>query len=916
MEELIEQQLKALINPYNDRSANKSLTVDYVKSQKAKCIALLTDRMQYMNQSSADYKEYDFLARSLLNGWLVSDINSLKTLYQTVQKLPEADGKRRRGEALLDQYKFVKADTLTKRAALHQLSLNTLFSVNTTVSRTYLSNFGKRTVFPAEFPDDMDFKIVSKSEKPEDGVVFDTFSSSAENPELYKRLVELARSQDNYVMQELTDQERQAERNAPANKSRLHRFVGGIREKASDSIRKSFGDSAYDEIWEMSRGSAEERRVTLHHSVGTKYQKQGHDVLQMEFAGSNGSEPLKNHKTYNDISKHLKTMSPEELNAAYGEAATKANSEAKLDLVRKKERTIELPDGVKAQKIRYNFAGVSPGVLWGLPNFGDYSVQSSRDNARFYAEQFLEPRFKQWLDDIKNGRTPKPVHIELSGHSRGAVTAGVAAVAIDKWVTKYISQHPGMESFKKYINYDLILRDPVPGLGTSAVIGDCDLRGIPNVNCTVLCSMGIQTPQFLFPMQHVRGSKKIILNMEDHQMEIAGTDNTQKEIAGNNNSGHMVGYFDSETGEMHRGSGLSELPDGVYVADEKYRLVRVTSYSQLLTLHDTVFKNSSPQSVRIRRIHKMVRDWFCENELDMSFPDERTHKAEANKAKKIRGSILNTNAGRLDPVKEEIRRLQKLEKKPGVTKEQRIQQNSRLISVCRSYLKKTAMPPTGESARKVGMVGDLLSFAMRENNLFAKELKLYREDDPKNVLDNKIQNFRERLEHKEGYLDRKHALESGRLQNELEIQNLVNDTRTYCQTKLVQIGAGYRWSKKTLPIKNILEEGAKLDGQSNLREMKDFFKKLNELPGKENFDGLNQLATEKANQLNNFSKDIVDTETPINTMVEKRQSDVNYLQNRKVELDHELNYNASNDVLLSSPDLSNVPNQPQKSFSL
>ena len=216
-------------------------------------------------------------------------------------------------------------------------------------------------------------------------------------------------------------------------------------------------------------------------------------------------------------------------------------------------------------------------------------------------------------------------------------------------------------------------------------------------------------------------------------MEIAGTDNTQKEIAGNHNSGHMVGYFDSETGEMHRGSGLSELPDGVYVADEKYRLVRVTSYSQLLTLHDTVFKNSSPQSVRIRRIHKMVRDWFCENELDMSFPDERTHKAEANKAKKIRGSILNTNAGRLDPVKEEIRRLQKLEQKPNVTKEERIQQNYRLISACRSYLKKTAMPPTGESARKVGMVGDVLSYAMRENNLFAKELKLYR--DPNNDHD-------------------------------------------------------------------------------------------------------------------------------------------------------------------------------------
>ncbi len=908
MEALIEQQLKALINPYNELSANKRLTVDYVKSQKAKCIALLTDRMQYMNQSSADYKEYDFLARSLLNGWLVSDIISLKTLYQTVQKLPEADGKRRRGEALLDQYKFVKADTLTKRAALHQLSLNTLFSVNTTVSRTYLSNFGKRTVFPAEFPDDMDFKIVSKSEKPEDGVVFETFSSSAENPELYKRLVELARSQDNYVMQELTDQERQAERNAPANKSRLHRFVGGIREKASDSIRKSFGDSAYDEIWEMSRGSAEERRVTLHHSVGTKYQKQGHDVLQMEFAGSNGSEPLKNHKTYNDISKHLKTMSPEELNAAYGEAATKANSEAKLDLVRKKERTIELPDGVKAQKIRYNFAGVSPGVLWGLPNFGDYSVQSSRDNARFYAEQFLEPRFKQWLDDIKNGRTPKPVHIELSGHSRGAVTAGVAAVAIDKWVTKYLSQHPEMAGFKKYINYDLILRDPVPGLGTSAVIGDCDLRGIPNVNCTVLCSMGIQTPQFLFPMQHVRGSKKIILNMEDHQMEIAGTDNTQKEIAGNNNSGHMVGYFDSETGEMHRGSGLSELPDGVYVADEKYRLVRVTSYSQLLTLHDTVFKNSSPQSVRIRRIHKMVRDWFCENELDMSFPDERTHKAEANKAKKIRGSILNTNAGRLDPVKAEIRRLQKLEQKPNVTKEERIQQNYRLISACRSYLKKTAMPPTGESARKVGMVGDVLSYAMRENNLFAKELKLYRDDNPKNVLDEKIQNFRDRLEHKEGYLQRKCDLESKRLAQVNGVQQLVNDTKNYCQQKLRLIGEGYRWSKKTLPIKRMLEEGAALDDRKNLRELKDYYKRLNALPGKESFQDLNRLAAEKSTQLADLSKSIVEEETPIKVIADKHQADVRYLQQRNQELQQAMDEIPEDTFIAPAPQLK--PNAP------
>lgn len=887
MDKLLEQQLQDLISPYTERSKNKQLTAEYVKAQKEQCIQLLTMRMLALNRSSDEYREYDFLTRCLLNGWLVSDIKTLSTLYENVQKFPVEQGHRRIGEAVLDQFRFTKADTLTKRFALYDVGRQLMYRISPNEYRTFLKSFDQRTVFPAEFPNDKDFKIVSRSAKPEDGVVFSTFASSTDNPELYKRLQELNRTQDNYVMRELTDQERQAEKNAPANLSFGHRYIGGIKEKASDSIRTALGEAVYDEIWEMSRGSVQERRVPLHHSVGTKYQKQGHHVLSMEFAGSNGTEPLKLHKLNKNLKGDLKTMSADKVNEIYGEAANIANSNTKLKFVRKKERTIDGPNGEKAQKIRYNFAGVSPGFLFGLLNFGKYSVQSSRENARFYTEQFLKSHFEQWLKDIKAGKTPTPVHIELSGHSRGAVTAGMTAVAIDKWVTKYLSQHPEMAGFKKYINYDLILRDPVPGLGTSTVLGDCDLRGIPNMNCTVLCSMGIQTTEILFPMQHVRGSKKIILNMEDHQMDVAKTDNSQEGIVGNSTtsaSGHMTGYFDAETGELHRGSGLSELPDGVYVADEKYRLIRVTSYSQLLTLHKTVFRNSIPQPARIRRIHKMVRDWFCENELDMSFPDEQTRKAEEGKAKGIRDRILASGAQRLDPVKAEIRRLKKLEQKPNVTKEERIQQNYRLISACRTYMKNTSLPPSGESARKVGMVGDVLSYAMRENNLFAKELKLYRDDDPKNVLDEKIQNFRDRLEHKEGYLQRKCDLESKRLAQVNGVQQLVNDTKDYCQQKLRLIGEGYRWSKKTLPIKRMLEEGAALDDRKNLRELKDYYKRLNELPGKESFQDLNRLAAEKSTQLADLSKSIVEAETPIKVIADKHQADVRYLQQRNQEL--------------------------------
>ncbi len=72
------------------------------------------------------------------------------------------------------------------------------------------------------------------------------------------------------------------------------------------------GSAVYDEIDEMSRGKLADRKVKLHHSTGTKHQKEGHDVLQLEFAGSGGHDVLKKHKDRNGGIDDINNMTKQE----------------------------------------------------------------------------------------------------------------------------------------------------------------------------------------------------------------------------------------------------------------------------------------------------------------------------------------------------------------------------------------------------------------------------------------------------------------------------------------------------------------------------------------------------------------------------------------------------------------------------
>ena len=61
------------------------------EEHKNLCLTALMARMEALQPEDAEYRECSFLARALSNGWLVSDIDTLRSVYQTVLEEPEGD---------------------------------------------------------------------------------------------------------------------------------------------------------------------------------------------------------------------------------------------------------------------------------------------------------------------------------------------------------------------------------------------------------------------------------------------------------------------------------------------------------------------------------------------------------------------------------------------------------------------------------------------------------------------------------------------------------------------------------------------------------------------------------------------------------------------------------------------------------
>lgn len=317
-----------------------------------------------------------------------------------------------------------------------------------------------------------------------------------------------------------------------------------------------------------------------------------------------------------------------------------------------KQETLETADHVEVRKTRYTMPG--PLKAGGMRDAGDYSIDKLSQYMLSAGQEYLENVFQTWSKLEEKARIAaqkkdfqaadayrsqiKPVTISLKGHSRGAVATSHGAMMINHWI------HKNYQQFEKYVDFELIQHDPVPGYfsdkGTKHRINirknetpedekkleKLGMRPLGDrAQTTVVYSMHTQYPMFFSP-QNVKGAKRIIFVPENHAVNLDAIDQSQEKH-------HRNGYTDASTGEVYRNSGLSELPEGVYIADEKQRMVRVTDPEIGRNILNEVTKSTWLQRSRHRRLGKAIDNWFSdakEREIQNAKQEKKQSREKIN----------------------------------------------------------------------------------------------------------------------------------------------------------------------------------------------------------------------------------------------------------------------------------------------
>ena len=315
---------------------------------------------------------------------------------------------------------------------------------------------------------------------------------------------------------------------------------------------------------------------------------------------------------------HFKTGAEKIFAGRYGTTPKNENLKEK-ELIHMKEKTDTAEDGTELLRRRYAMAGPQGGIFGtklgaGVSNKGDYSINNLSNYILEAGKEYLEQIFNNWKteDDAKS----HPINISLRGHSRGAVAVSHGAMKLKYWLNKYYPQ------YEPYVTFNLIQNDPVPGYGSDHGLKQkinlqnetrADLKKEmekremkelgDSVNSTVVYSLHTQYPVFFSP-QSVDGAKRIILTAGTHSVNTDHVDRSQSDKA------HRQPYMDMETGEVYRSSGLSELPEGIYIADENYRLVRIPNFEIAKDILGNVLEKAGGQGERHKRIKEVIKNWY------------------------------------------------------------------------------------------------------------------------------------------------------------------------------------------------------------------------------------------------------------------------------------------------------------------
>lgn len=254
---------------------------------------------------------------------------------------------------------------------------------------------------------------------------------------------------------------------------------------------------------------------------------------------------------------------------------------------------------VKQNKLTYTLAG--PLGLGGVLNTGDYSIERLQQ----YSLQIAREQLRKLSDQLDGGDDGRDIHIMLKGHSRGGVAASTAAVKIKEMADQEFPE------LAHRLRFDLTQFDPVPGpdgsLLGAAENSRIDLRNRlgDNAETTVFYSMHTDHNVFFKP-QHVQGAKRVILLPTKHSAGLDEIDVINKD----RKLGDRITYRDASTGEAYRGSGIHELPPGLYISDGNHNLVRFDSAETALGVYNDVVKDTSWQGDRHDVIRDVIRTYF------------------------------------------------------------------------------------------------------------------------------------------------------------------------------------------------------------------------------------------------------------------------------------------------------------------
>lgn len=452
---------------------------------------------------------------------------------------------------------------------------------------------------------------------------------SKKQQEMINREEYLKRSEENAKSPEL-------EKSIREKTSYIHR--GGEEQGKLKGIKKAILKSgidqsildSYNKALEFKKDGGESK---LHHSKGSRLLNEGHNVLEFNLAGTGfyggfrrESQGVKGRADKKIFGGKRDDATVEKIyERVYGEEHTDVKG------IRCKERVNQVNGCTKR---KYTIPGID-----GAFNSGDFAIDKVRVYIKDLGAQFLTGIFDEWkernipMDEIKD------VHINLQGHSRGAVGATLGAMTLRGWIAENYPQ------FLSKVKFDLIAHEPVPGMDADSLYrkevdvkrrlgGDTTDEVIAlqksgnkmlplgdSANTTVFYSLtskeGLLKQQFFDPMM-LKGANRIILTNTGHHSTLKNVDTSQYkdkkgQVVDSEEKAHNMALTDAATKEVYRGSGVGDLPGGVYFMDEGGTLLKINTKEDYEKIMAKVGVKMGERE-RNKRINAVVNDFYDEQE--------------------------------------------------------------------------------------------------------------------------------------------------------------------------------------------------------------------------------------------------------------------------------------------------------------